>query len=62
MSNTRSFTLGAVVGIVVGATIFVLVGHFVIFGLATLGVGVAAVHLGRRIALGRAHRKTLVKR
>jgi hypothetical protein len=61
MSNTRSFTLGAVVGIVVGATIFVLVGHFVIFGLATLGVGVA-VHLGRRIALGRAHRKTLVKR
>jgi hypothetical protein len=61
MNNTTIFTLGAVAGTIFGATVFGLIAHFLVVGLVVAGAGVIALHVGRRAALGRTHRKRLAK-
>jgi hypothetical protein len=61
MSNKRIFTLGAVAGTIFGATVYGLIAHFLVVGLVFAGAGVIALHVARRAALGRTHRKGLAK-
>jgi hypothetical protein len=61
MSNAKTFTLGAVAGAIFGATVFGLIGHFLVVGVVVAGVGVIVLQVGRRAALRRTHRKELAK-
>jgi uncharacterized membrane protein YfcA len=55
-SQAKIFVLGAVLGVVFGATVLASIGHLLLIGLALVGAG-ALLYRGRRRMVARAGRE-----
>jgi hypothetical protein len=60
MSQVKVFIVGAVLGVVFGATVLGAIAHFVLIGFAALGIGLV-VHRGRRLVVHRAEDRNQLK-